>query len=556
MIPLMFVLVIALTVLAKLKMPKFTEGVQLVLVAEIVLVFVYAGLIAANILTAWLFFNKSYAMLQDAGWTSSPYLLNIAAAFLALGVYSISAVIFSACLKLQSWNSFAWMALAYSGINIVLFFVSLMAQNNISNPYTGDFNYKFYRNTDSKCVERFPKEYDYHPGHVGVKLQDPDDAIVQEWRKNPCPDAGDQKKKEQEQQKSDEQKKKDAAALQEQKDQRAATLKQAAAEKITWNYDAGGESFTVDKKWVSVTRHDYNNTFTSTIDGKFSYNYWIVNLGRGSKLTSVGIAMGCFPGYSCEIPYLADYDDKRCAPSYLSDQDGNTYKITADSVGLSNPTNWWNKMWDESDQHQSNSYRDLQEGEVVKRDLEFEPVKYRPAQQLTLHMPCLGTGTESTATYFTPKPPDPIDPVKELTDGSGTLLFVAVADDSVTLPDEDLSISYSVKEVRYYQNITIVRLKTDCQEPYCVLKRLDGTAPSCHSSYLSDEDGNNYKIVRDNLNVSDDGHGKLVYPMNNNYTNTRSLIARFVPLGKKLSLNMPCVASTPLDIKFTGAKGE
>jgi hypothetical protein len=375
MMPLILMLVIALTVIALFKLPAAWKSIV------ILVGFIYLAMIAANLYTAYWFFNKSYTMILDAGWSFSPYLLKIVSCVMALTIYSVAFLVFKACLRFQKWGTVTLMFIAYCGINLTLWAITAIVPDQISNPYFGGYNYKFYRDTEKNCVQRFPKEYEFNPDHIGVKLEVPDDTIVQEWRKNPCKDAGSSE--------IDEQKGKDANAQNQKAPspqsnaQTQAAAKEAAAASITtepWKIIAG---------WPAIDISYENN--------RFSYRYSIDAIGRTNSVTDIWINTQCLPGYSCEIPDFAT-DDVRCEPSYLTDQDGKVYKITYDQLAENESFNIWNMFGGHPI-----TYRSLLDGEVVNRFLQFEPVPYKDGQQLTLHTPCAGgPGGNITIVYFKP----------------------------------------------------------------------------------------------------------------------------------------------------------
>jgi hypothetical protein len=345
--------------------------------------FIYLAMIAANIYTAWWFFNKSYTMILDAGWAFSPYLLKIVSCVMALVIYSVAFLVFKACLRFQKWGTVTLMFIAYCGINLVLWGVTAIVPDQISNPYFGGYNYKFYRDTEKNCVQRFPKEYEFNPDHIGVKLEAPDDAIVQEWRKNPCKDGGSSEIDEQKSKEADAQKQKDSSPQSDAQNQAAA--KEAAAVITT-------EPWKVISGWGVIDVGNENK--------QFSYSYSIEGVGRSNKTTEIWINTQCLPGYSCEIPDFANYDDDACDPSYVTDQDGKVYKITYDELSENEDYSFWNGF-----KGHPAKYRSLLEGEVVKRLLQFEPVPYKDGQQLTLHTPCAGgPGGNITIVYFKSKP--------------------------------------------------------------------------------------------------------------------------------------------------------
>lgn len=376
-------LVIALTVIALFKLPAAWKSIV------ILIGFIYLAMIAANIYTAWWLFNKSYTMILDAGWSFSPYLLKIVSCVMALTIYSAAFLVFKACLRFQKWGTVTLMFIAYCGINLVLWGITAIVPDQLSNPYFGGYNYKFYRDTEKNCVQRFPKEYEFNPDHIGIKLEAPDDAIVQEWRKNPCKDAGSSE--------VDEQKGKDANA-QNQKNpspqsnaQTQTAAKEAAAASITT------EPFKIIAGWPAI---DVSNK-----DKRFSFRYSIDAIGRSNRVTEIRINTQCLPGYSCEIPDFANYNDVECEPSYLTDQGGKVYKITYDQLAENEDSNFWNRFdfWNEFGGHPE-KYRNILDGEVVKRLLQFEPVPYKDGQQLTLHTPCAGgPGGNITIVYYKPE---------------------------------------------------------------------------------------------------------------------------------------------------------
>jgi hypothetical protein len=147
---------------------------------------VYPAIIAANVGTYWWFFIKVEAWLRDAGWGVNPYLLKAATGALAFLLTAIAPAASGALVKSRKW-AFATVSVgSYCAMNVFLFAVSRPQPDQVSNPNNGEPLYKYYRDPVGNCVERFPRHYEFHPNHVGVRLLLPDDKIVQEWRSHPC----------------------------------------------------------------------------------------------------------------------------------------------------------------------------------------------------------------------------------------------------------------------------------------------------------------------------------------------------------------------------------
>jgi hypothetical protein len=147
---------------------------------------VYPIVLIANALTLWWVYGKVGNALRTAGWVIDPYLLKAATAALALVLYAAMPMAIAAFVGRRKWEFAALFGALFCGMNILLYFVSRPTSHQAVNPYDGKYLFKYYRDTQKNCVDRFDRSVEFHPDHIGVKLLPPDDAIHQEWGKNPC----------------------------------------------------------------------------------------------------------------------------------------------------------------------------------------------------------------------------------------------------------------------------------------------------------------------------------------------------------------------------------
>ncbi len=150
---------------------------------------IYPAMLIANALTLWWIFSEVKSAFINAGWVASPYLQNALIGALALMFYVVLPMVLSAFVRRDKWKFVGFASVLYCGMNLVLFAFSLPSHEQAVNPLTGDYLHKYFLNDERKCVERFDRSIEFHPNRIGVKLPAPDDAIVQQWIKNPCPES-------------------------------------------------------------------------------------------------------------------------------------------------------------------------------------------------------------------------------------------------------------------------------------------------------------------------------------------------------------------------------